>query len=241
MIAKDRGFILKKIDFRETSLIVTIFTETYGKITGILKGFYSPKKEFTTPMELFTLNEIVFYPKKTQIWLISFADLIETYPFLGKDPEKYFAVGKMFSVVEAVMPLWDKNEKVFRLLQETLRYIDGNEARKMLYIFFIKFLTFCGVKPEFHLCIRCHQPLSRAIFFSPAKGGLVCSRCRREHTDVHSLSPEVIASLRYLQQHDFPQVVRIKPSVSCEERILNLLDTFLAYHLEFKLFDRVYS
>lgn len=241
MIVKDRGFVLKKVDFRETSIIVSFFTEKYGKITGILKGFYSPKKEFTTPMERFSLNEIVFYPKKTQVWLVSFADVLRAYPLLRTDYEKYIVTGQIFNLVEQVMPPWDSNEKVFRLLEMTLDSLGALPARKLMYVFLIKFLHYCGVKPEFHLCIRCHRELKGTIFFSTTKGGLVCSRCRKDNTEVVSLSPEVIASLRYLAQHDFPQVLRIKPSVRCEERILNVLDTFLAYHLEFKMMDQVYS
>ena len=69
----------------------------------------------------------------------------------------------------------------------------------------------------------------------------MCWRCRRNNTDLSSLAPEVIASLRYLQRYDFPHILRIKPSSACEDRILNVLDTFLAYHLEFKMMDQVYS
>jgi recombinational DNA repair protein (RecF pathway) len=35
---KTDAFVLKRIDFRETSVILTLFTKELGKIKGVLKG-----------------------------------------------------------------------------------------------------------------------------------------------------------------------------------------------------------
>ncbi|MCF6768446.1 DNA repair protein RecO [Thiotrichales bacterium 19S11-10] len=40
MIANDVGFVLHKKKYRESSLLVTLFTENHGKISGVAKGAY---------------------------------------------------------------------------------------------------------------------------------------------------------------------------------------------------------
>ncbi|HEC68800.1 MAG TPA: DNA repair protein RecO, partial [Candidatus Omnitrophica bacterium] len=72
-IIKDKGFILRTFDFRETSKIVHIFTKKLGKVHGVLKGFRRGKKEFTTSLDSFSLNEFIFYQSRNPLWLVSSA------------------------------------------------------------------------------------------------------------------------------------------------------------------------
>ena len=239
MIEKDTGFILKRIDFRETSIITTLFTRKYGKITGILKGFYSSKKEFTSSMDMYTLNQIIFYPKKTDIWLVSFTDLVKDFAYLRKDYEKNSVAAKCIEVINSIVPFWENNEKIFYLLYLVLSHLENTDAGKMLYVFFIKFLSLCGLKPELKTCLCCNTVLEKELFFSYSQGGLVCKNCRGTCRDAYALSPEAASTIYYIQHNEFPYILRINPTVKCKEQIFNLLDRFLAYHLHFKLFDRV--
>ncbi|MCD6583591.1 MAG: DNA repair protein RecO [Candidatus Omnitrophica bacterium] len=240
MIAKDFGFVLKRIDFRETSLIVTVFTQRFGKINCILKGFYTLKKEFSSSMDIFTYNEFIFYPKRSTLWLISFADLIEDFPFLRKDLEKNSIACKFIEVIDKTLPLWSKNPSVFSLLRDSLLSFAHHQPTKLLCIFFIKFLTFCGFKPEFTKCIRCHKNLYHGFSFSISCGGLLCEKCRVFYSDAYSISSSVVAIISYIQRTDFPLVLRIEVSFNDEEEILNILNGFLTHHLNFNLFSNLY-
>ncbi len=240
MIAKDFGFVLKRMNFRETSLIVTVFTKRFGKINGILKGFYTLKKEFSSSMDIFTYNEFVFYPKRSTLWLISFADLIKDFPFLRKNLGKNSVACKFIEIVDKTLPLWDKNPLVFSLLKNSLSSLAHYRLTKLLCIFFTKFLTFCGFKPEFTKCIKCHKKLSLGFSFSISCGGLLCETCRAFYPDVFPISSSVVAIISYIQNTDFPLVLRIEPSSNDEEEILNILNGFLTHHLNFNLFSNLY-
>jgi DNA repair protein RecO (recombination protein O) len=240
VIEKDLGFVLKRINFRETSLISTIFTRRFGKINGILKGFYLSKKEFTSTMDTFTLNEFIFYPKKTQIWLVSYADLIRDYLFLREDYQKNLVASKFIEIIQDVLPLWDKNEDIFNLLSLVFSSLQSVDPKKISYIFFIKFLSYSGFKPEFRVCLRCSQELEeKGVSFSSSGGGLLCRRCRAYYPDYEEVSGETISTIFYIQKHKFPIALRVTPSFRCEEEILNLLDRFLNYHLDFNLLVKV--
>ncbi len=235
MVEKDIAFVLKRTDFRETSIIVTMFSRNYGKMTGILKGFYTAKKEFTSSMDTYTLNQIVFYPKQTSIWLVSFSDLLKDCPYLRTDYARNRAAAKCSEALDTVLPFWEKNEAVFRLFYLTLAALKQVEVQKAVYIFFIKLLTLCGLKPQFKTCLHCGLSLERNLFFSYSAGGLVCGRCRSFYGDAYPLLPETASSIYYIQHNNFPHVLRINPTLRCTEQILSLLDRFLAYHLHFNL------
>ncbi|MDD5070394.1 MAG: DNA repair protein RecO [Candidatus Omnitrophica bacterium] len=235
MIKKDLGFVLKRYNFRETSLIAHIYTENYGKITGILKGFYTMKKEFSTPLDNYSLNEFIFYPKKTEIWLVSYADLVSDYSFLRTDLVKIHVAAVIFDVIDRVMQIWDKNQAVFNLVKECLTYLRCREERKLLYIFLIKFLTLAGVKPHLNSCLNCHDDLDCDVYFSISKGGLFCSKCLYGIRDIQRIGKETISCLRYIQRTEFPYLWRLSPSYKSEEEIFFILKGFIAYHLDYNM------
>jgi len=239
MVTKDIGFVLKRNNFRDTSLIVTFYTLKFGKIMGILKGFYPYKKEFSSPLDVFSLNEIIFYPKKNTIWLVSFADLLDGYPEFKKNIGRNKSASVFLKLINQVLPLWDKNEDVFYLLRDCLGYLKKEKKYKIFYIFLIKFLTISGFKPEFNRCIICNKPLKDEMFFNTSKGGLICGDCTKGVPQSRRITKEASLSFLYIQQHDFPHLLRLKASFGCEEEIIHILKEFILYHLEFDILSGV--
>ena len=233
MIEKDLGFVVRRYNFRETSLITTLYTKKFGKIRGILKGFYSQKREFSSPLETFSLNEFIFYPKKSEIWLISHVDLVSDFSFLRYDLKKAKIAGMFLNIIDRTMQVWDKNEKIFGLLNSCLNYLKAEGGQKILYIFLIKFLTLSGFKPEFDHCITCKNLLGEDLFFSVAKGGLVCQDCYKQVHDAKKISQQASRSLIYIEKEDFPLALRLNLDYRCEEELFYILDEFLSYHLDF--------
>ncbi|MDD4954841.1 MAG: DNA repair protein RecO [Candidatus Omnitrophica bacterium] len=232
MVTKDLGFVIKRYNFRETSVIASFYTQKYGKITGILKGFYTQKKEFASHLGSLSLNEIVFYPKKSDVWLVSFADLVCDYGFLRSDLARASVASVFLNLVDKTMQPLDKNLEVFELLRDSLFSLKEESAQKSLYVFLIKFLTISGFKPEFGKCLICHEPASGETHFSVSRGGLVCKKCKTTEQDIRRIGADTMASLFYIQNNDFPLALRIKPTPECEKEMVYLLREFLCCHLD---------
>jgi len=233
MIEKDLGFVLRRYNFRDTSLIATLYTLRFGKIKGIFKGFYTLKKEFSSTLDIFSLNEFVFYPKKNEIWLISQADLVSDFGFLSKDLRSAQIGASFLNLVDKTMQLWDKNEYIFYLINNCLRSLELEDSLKTFYIFLIKFLTLSGFKPELNHCLICKKKLEYEVFFSVSKGGLMCNYCRQKAADAQKISHQATRSLFYIQNTDFPLVFRLGLSSYCEDEIFHILQRFLSYHFDF--------
>ena len=233
MIEKDLGFVLRRYNFRETSLITTLYTSRFGKIRGIFKGFYTCKKEFSSPLDIFTLNEFVFYPKRSEIWLISHADLVSDFSHLKKDLLKAKVAALLFNLLDKTMPLWDQNIQVFNLVNDCLNSLKQESESKILYVFLIKFLSLAGFKPEFSHCLKCQKSLNDQFSFSVAKGGLICSSCRGSVIDAKRITKQACRCLLYIQRADFHLTSRLKVDRDCQEEIFYILGRFLAYHFDF--------
>jgi len=235
MVKKDLGFVLKRYNFRETSLIASIYTEKFGKIRGILKGFYTNKREFASPLDIFSLNEFLFYPKRSEIWLISHVDMVSDYAYLRSDLDKAKVAGQIFNFVDRVTEIWDTNPYIFGLLKNCLDLLVKENGSIVLYAFLIKFLTLSGFKPELNHCISCRKVLDEENTFSVSKGGFVCGSCRSQAKDARVLSQQASRSISYIQNADFPLVNRLQLTPDCQQEIDSILRSFTAYH-----FDRDY-
>jgi len=233
MIEKDLGFVIRRYNFRETSLITTLYTKNYGKIRGIFKGFYTQKREFSSPLDVFSLNEFIFYPKRSEIWLISHADLVSEFSFLRTDLPKAKTAAIFFNLIDKTMQLWDSNPYIFDLLNGCLKTLEDENNLKMLCIFLIRFLTHAGFKPEFNHCISCNNLLGEEMFFSVSKGGLVCKACKGKVNDIRKISRQATQSLLYIQRVDFPLVSRLKIALRPLHEIFYILSEFLSYHFDF--------
>ncbi|MBU1113048.1 MAG: DNA repair protein RecO [Candidatus Omnitrophica bacterium] len=241
MVQKDLGFVLKRYNFRETSLIASIYTEKFGKIRGILKGFYTNKREFSSPIDIFSLNEFVFYPKKSEIWLIAHADIISDYDFLRSDLAKAKVAGRIFNFIERTIEIWDSNPYIFNLIKNCLdllgKDITVGATRRVaptltLCIFLIKFLTLSGFKPELNHCISCQALLKQENAFSVARGGFVCPQCRNKLSDIRVLSQQASRCINYIQNSDFDLINRLQIPAKCQEEVSAVLRSFTAYHFE---------
>ncbi|MEX0773357.1 MAG: DNA repair protein RecO [Balneolales bacterium] len=63
MIIHSPAIVLRAIDYRESSKIVTLFTQTHGKVAVIVKGSKKSKSSFSGLLEIGNILDIVFYFK----------------------------------------------------------------------------------------------------------------------------------------------------------------------------------
>ena len=78
------GFILKKVDRKETDQLLTIYTKDFGKLEILAKAIRKISSKLKSGAEIFYLSEIEFIQGKTRKTLTD-AILIEKFENLRKD------------------------------------------------------------------------------------------------------------------------------------------------------------
>lgn len=234
-IQTEKAFVLKSFDLRETSKIATLYTENSGKIKGIFKGIRAGKKNFTTSLGLGTLNEIVYYPSRNDLWLVSYADLLSGSLMSVDNIEQASVLNYILELVDKIMPMYAPSKLVFSLIDDTLRSLKANSWETIVYIFQAKLLEHSGFRPSLSECTWCYCSVSKDAFFSSRAGGLVCKSCSAKVSDCFSLSQEVLISLRYIQQNEFTFALRLRPSASACYEMRRILDEFFICHTNTKV------
>ena len=236
-INKTEAIVLKKRDFRETSLIAEFYTRDFGKITGLLKGIRQDPGKFASSVEPFSFNEIVYYEKRNSaLHLVTQCDLRQDFYNLKKDLSKLGLCSIITEMVNEIMAPEDKNEAVFDLLTSTLKEIDtNNNPHKVTLLFKIKALALSGFKPHFDSCVSCGAKINGESKFSTSLGGLLCFKCLKKDSGARSIFRGTIATVLYIQKNDFKTNLNLGLNPQIKKELEIIVNAFLNFHLEKQL------
>ncbi len=234
MLPKTEGVVLKSFDFRETSRIATFFTKDYGKITGVLKGIRKDRKKFGSSADRFTVNDIVYYPTRhSDIHLISQCDMKAFFGLIRQDYRRSTAAHYALELVNTMMPTEYVNGKIYELLLNYLASLETvSDINKLVHIFQVKLLLHSGFRPHLDACVKCQRKAAGRARFSLKSGGLICPQCPTRETGFILISPGTIASVLYIEHHNWSQCLKLNLTKVVQKELKFILNNFLTYHLE---------
>ena len=134
-IIKTEAVILSKMNYGDTSNILSVYTKDYGKLSVIIKGAKSSKSKSGLIADPPNLVQIVIYKKDTRdLQVLSSIDLISYFPKTKEDIER---LKYSFAIIELVKKLTPENETNLRLfsgLSRILSLIDSSDENpKILF------------------------------------------------------------------------------------------------------------
>jgi DNA repair protein RecO (recombination protein O) len=236
-IHKTEAIILNTQNFRQSSLIANFYTRDFGKLSGILKGIREDSTKFNSNMDAFSVNEIIFYKKtKSTLHLVSSCDLKRDFRIIKGNLER---IKRAFCLVDLVNTLTvqeDKNENIFDLALACLGQLENEyDLDKIVIIFKIKLLHFCGFKPHLDSCVSCNNKIIAQAKFSLKFGGLLCERCLSKDIKSRNVFRGTVASILYIEKNNFDDVFRLGMNKAIKKELNRILDAFLEFHLDKKL------
>ncbi|HDZ76802.1 MAG TPA: DNA repair protein RecO [Candidatus Omnitrophica bacterium] len=236
-ICKAEALVIRKFDFRETSIIVEFFTREFGRLKGILKGIRSNPKKFGSTLEPFSCNEIVFYrSRNSEIHLVSQCDLRDNFLEIRSDLKKINLASFFMELTSALLAPEDKHEEVFELALSCLKDMSlAADPARIINIAQIKLLKLSGFKPHFDSCVLCDSKIDEYAKFSTAFGGLLCFKCAYRDSNRHAVLKGTVASIRHIEKSDWQNSQRLGLSPLVKEELDMMLNRFVLFHLEKKL------
>ncbi len=234
MIRSDEALVLKTYDYRETSKICVFFTKAMGKMKGVLKGIRRDHKKFGSNVDIFSLNDIVFYwHPDSEMHLVGQCDLTDYYFPVRQDIRRMMAASYMTELVDKLMPLEEPGPTVYRLL---LRYLESlktvSDVDKLVHILQVKVLQESGFKPHLDSCVQCGRRIRYRARFSLQSGGLLCETCKPRDSSSEKISPGAVASILHIERNGWEKCLRLGLTPTVKKELKYVLNNFLVYHLE---------
>jgi len=232
-ILRTDAIVVKRYDLRETSLLVNFFSREFGKLTGEMKGIRAEPAKFASSVELFSLNEIIFYQRRnSSVHLISQCDLKENFSGIRRNLDLITAASVIIELLDGVMAQEDKNEEVFTLALAALSELAANtNPDKIVTLFKIKLLALSGFKPHLDSCVTCGRPAMDQPRFSLSLGGLVCPKCVHKDIAARSLFRGTVATIMHIERNDFQSNLKLGMNSQIKRELNWALNSFLHFHL----------
>ncbi len=148
-IQKNQAILLRKKDFRETSLILSFFTEDFGKIHGILKGARGSRARSGISPLFFSMHELVYYEKKkSDLFIISQCETSEVFFNILKEINRAAAGYYMLELTDVFTETGGPSKEIFDILLNALRSLNQkNEPGSVARLFEVKMLMSMGLWP----------------------------------------------------------------------------------------------
>jgi DNA repair protein RecO (recombination protein O) len=235
---KSSAIVLKSINWRDSSKIVTLFTREEGKISVIAKGARRLKSRYQGILESINLLEVVLYMSATRkIQILGQATLEDSYKDIRGDYEK---TGYTFALLE-LTDIFFKEGSVdgiyFDFLMTLLSEIGRISDPKIVFWYFlIKLGSYLGFRPVFDECATCNKTItSEENVFSMREGAIICRNCGFAPDMGWTLSNSARKSLSGLQKINHKRLS--SATITIDERFAytDFLLTYLRFHSDEKL------
>ncbi|MGI6488783.1 MAG: DNA repair protein RecO [Syntrophomonadaceae bacterium] len=226
------GLVLKNMDFKEADKIVTVLARKEGKLGLVAKGVKKPKSSLRGVVQPFCYSRL-HISKGRGMGLITQGRVLDFYGSIREDLDKTLQVVYLMELLDKCTADADPHPRLFDLALSVLQYLDSEDSFPLVIRWFeLRMLTELGFGPKLDRCIRCGQ--SEALErFSISEGGVLCRGCGvSSQAEGLELSGETLAVLRVLAARDLDFLRRLRVSKRALQQVENLLERFLAYHLE---------
>jgi DNA repair protein RecO (recombination protein O) len=234
------AIVLRSWPYGESDKIVCLFTENYGKVTGIAKGAKRSRKRFANSLEAFSLVNLCFQdrPHGSLVFLLS-ADLSVAFKRLDTSLEKITLASYLVEIVDGLIGERDENPLIFQHLKNGLLFLDNDGAAPLEFLtsFELKLLRLAGYQPVLDGCKYCTRPRiahdEARWYFSLAEGGILCGLCAQSRKEILPLAAAALAALVRLQDNHEQKIARNEPlPVALLTEIRIIMQRFLQFHME---------
>ncbi len=238
MIVRTDAVILKSMDFRESSRILTVYTRDFGKQSLLAKGVRGPRSSLagvTAPLKYVTL---VFYrSEQRDLQLLSQCDLVRPWRALTESLEAMAAGMAICELLMLVVQGEEEHPALFELLVQSLDAVNSaaDNRANALYVFEIRLLDLLGFRPELRLCGRCGKAIreEEKVSLGLHPGRVVCGDCAAAGHGGEGLSAAAYrVLLRFQEISDAQAACRIALSPQVRSEIASVLGQFLRANIE---------
>ncbi|MGI8979978.1 MAG: DNA repair protein RecO [Pirellulaceae bacterium] len=234
---KSLAIVLRTIEFSETSVVATLFTETFGKISALAKGARRPKGPFESALDLLAVVRIVFLHKSSDaLDLLTEAKLERRFRAAARDLSRLYAGYYVAELLTELTDAGDPHADLFSAADAALARLDSDAPVAITLLDFeLTALRLLGHLPSLHDCVGCGNPVETVgrIAFGLVVGGVLCSTCRPGQRQVVSISaPALVAMRKLAEANENAEFTELEPKVGGELR--GILSSYLAHLLGHK-------
>jgi DNA repair protein RecO (recombination protein O) len=196
MLRESEAIVLRTYPFRESDLLVTLFTRLEGKVRGAARAAKKSRRRFGGALEPLTYVKVTYEDRERQeLVRLDACEVIESPLTTEISYPRAVALGHVAELLDELLPDREANDAVFRLALSVLAQLRGDEFWQPITYFELWMARLMGYLPDLSECLTCGRVLngSRAYFHALADG-LMCPEHKRLASSEMSAESRVLAA-----------------------------------------------
>ncbi len=229
------AFVLRRIRWSDSSLILTLYSLDFGRISVMVRGALRPKSNFTGRIELFSQGEFQLIRREgRELDTATDVSVIFHRNKLRTEFRSFAAAGLFTEWLLSVISFGNEpSGPVYRLLEETFTLLEaGASPWPIVCGSVVKILSISGFGFSTEACVACGADTTGVTLWSHAGGGVVCGECGESGFTV---SAGLLTFLAKAENSSLESLARVKLWPGGYIQCHSLLKEYAQVHLERRL------
>ena len=199
-LTRDRCICLRKVEYSETSQILTLFGREHGLLRLVAKGAHRRTKagasKFDGGLDLLDLGDAVFSLRlEKDLATLTEWSLRDGHLELRSNLRALYLAQYAAELCSLLIEEHDPHPPLFDRLEQTIRELHTHRQEEVFLAFQLDLFREAGYLPNLAGCANCRAPFNDRTpwSFSPARGGIVCRDCEGVAHDRIPLDPRLVS------------------------------------------------
>jgi DNA repair protein RecO (recombination protein O) len=243
MLYRVEGIVIRSIEYGEGNVIITLFTEEYGKVGVMVRGAKKARSRHAAVTQLYTYGEYVYYKSNTgTLGTLNNAELLDAFIGIRSDLRSSAYAAYFAELTDRLVPDGEASGYLFEQLKAGLASLnEGKDPQIIAFLLEMKLFRFAGISPVADACASCDRvpEPEEPVVWSVQAGGLVCRRCAgRAAPDGVLLQPAAARLLPLLQRADLRRIGDIRVKLQTKMAIKQAMRSWMDTHADVRLKTR---
>lgn len=200
MFNKTKALILREVRYKEADRMLTLFSDTGGKITAKARGALRKGSRTAAATQQLTYSELTLFENRGRL-TVNEAEIIEPFSGLREDIGK-FSLGCYFAeCLEALGVEAQPEPLMLQLGLNSLFALSHGlySDEQIKAAFELRLMCLAGYEPDLSGCSKCGKEAPEEPVLGVTDGALFCRDCRRVSDGAAvTLSPAALEAARYI-------------------------------------------
>ena len=226
------ALVLREVRYKEADRILTLLTDTEGKITVRARGALRKSSRTAAATQQLTYSEMLLFGNKGR-WTVNEASVKEAFSGLREDMER-FSLGACFAEYMEAFSVEEQPEP--ELLQLGLNSLYAlsrglHSPEKIKAAFELRLMCLSGYAPELGRCAVCGgEPEDPVLCLE--RGQVCCGNCGRAMGESAALGGGALEAARFLSTAPPKQFLSFRIGEDAQQRLSDAAERYLLRRAE---------